>query len=590
MVRLAAFVALLAYETAQPDVIVGMYVSARNRPQLQGMIGYFSNLVTLRFRFSATKSFLEWLSIVRGQVLDAESRSEIPYDVLRDELSRDGRNLPEIRVIFHVSSHQWTTEFAGVRLAWSEPQRTQIPWGFTLNLDDQNEQEHNQHGDPGGQEHCRVVFDPRVYDPGGVRHFVELYKRLLDAISQHADWSLGDLLAKSPAETAVRFVADQFPALREREHFKATKIDDAEPRSSVMSAQLLPEVITLQSDQNGHARVSELTDLRLQERIALLEDRLERMQQELAETQLRTLGLERSFQRGWLADKFTPKLDRHRHYAPRPLRVPDWYRNVRNPDPAPSIAIITPSFNQGNFISRTIESVLSQRYPKLSYHVQDAGSTDTTVEVLKRFGYAISWKSLPDRGQAQAINLGFSQAHGDIMAYLNSDDMLLPGSLAYIATFFKNNPDVDVVYGHRVIVDSDDFEVGRWVLPPHDAEALKWADYIPQETAFWRRRVWDKLGGFDEKFQSALDWEFFLRAQATGFRFVRVPRFLGCFRIHGAQKTVTMEQVGRQESDCLRERYLGRKVEPREIGRALKPYFRRHVLLHRLYKLPLLKY
>ena len=550
VVRLAAFAALLADETADPDVIVGMYVSARNRLQLQGMIGFFSNLVTLRFRFSPTKSFFEWLSIVRGQVLDVESRSDIPYDVIGDQLSRNGRRMPEIKAIFHVSSDKLTTEFAGIRLTWLEQQRAQIPWGFTLDFDDQNEQEYHPDGDSGGPEHCRVLFDPRVYDPGGVRDFVERYKRLLDAVSQHADWSLAELLAMSTAMRPVHSTTADLPALR----------------------------------RGG------LTDLRLQGRIASLEARLERMDRERAETESRMLELERSLERGWLAKKFTPQLYRHRQYTPRPLGVPDRYRHERHPVPAPSIAITTPSFNQGDFIGRTIDSVLSQHYPKLIYHVQDAGSVDTTVEVLKQFGDAISWKSLPDRGQAQAINLGLSQARGDIMAYLNSDDMLLPGTLAYVSTFLERNPDIDIVYGHRIIVDRDDYEVGRWVLPRHDGDALKWADYIPQETAFWRRRVWDKLGGFDETFHYALDWEFFLRAQANGFRFARLPRFLGCFRVHGGQKTLALNHIGRQESDRLRERYLGRRVEPHEIGRALKPYFRRHIILHRLYKLPLLRY
>jgi amino acid adenylation domain-containing protein len=201
MVRLAAFAALVAAEAGEPDVILGMYVSSRNRLPLQNMIGYFSNLVTLRFRYSPRKSFFEWLSIVRGQVLDAEAHSEIPYDVLLDELYRDGKSLPEIKIIFHVSSHQWTIEFADIRLTWSEPQRESIPWGLTMNLDDQNEQEKCREHDQSKQEHCRVVFDPRMYDPSGVRVFVERYKRLLDAVSRHPDKTLADLLAMSQSES-----------------------------------------------------------------------------------------------------------------------------------------------------------------------------------------------------------------------------------------------------------------------------------------------------------------------------------------------------------------------------------------------------
>src|SRR6516164_4023388 len=118
--------------------------------------------------------------------------------------------------------------------------------------------------------------------------------------------------------------------------------------------------------------------------------------------------------------------------------------------------------------------------------------------------------------------------------------VLLPGTLAYVARAFRDNPDLDVVYGHRVYIDFHGFEIGRCVLPPHDAEILKWADYIPQETLFWRRRVWEKIGPFDESFKFALDWDFVIRAQTAGFAFRRLPRFLACFRIHNQQKNTYM--------------------------------------------------
>ena len=97
-----------------------------------------------------------------------------------------------------------------------------------------------------------------------------------------------------------------------------------------------------------------------------------------------------------------------------------------------------------------------------------------------------------DEGHAHAINLGFAHATGDVMAFLNSDDLLLPGSLHYVARYFERHPDVDVVYGHRVLVDKNDMEIGRWVMPRHDDEVLSWADFVPQETLFWRRRIWER--------------------------------------------------------------------------------------------------
>ena len=112
------------------------------------------------------------------------------------------------------------------------------------------------------------------------------------------------------------------------------------------------------------------------------------------------------------------------------------------------------------------------------------------------------------------------------MGYLNSDDVLLPGTLAYVAREFDEHPSIDLIYGNRIFIDSDGRDVGRVVLPRHDKQTLLWADYVPQETLFWRRRVWDRIGPFDENFQYALDWEFILRAGAAGFNFRRVPRFL----------------------------------------------------------------
>jgi glycosyltransferase involved in cell wall biosynthesis len=325
-------------------------------------------------------------------------------------------------------------------------------------------------------------------------------------------------------------------------------------------------------------------------RIESLERKLADVEQELAHA----LGMLHSINKrtfaGWISDKFKPKLFRFAHYPPRPISVPSEYSSVELPDHPPHFAIVTPSFNQGRFLSATIESVLSQNYPALSYHVQDGGSVDDTRAVLESHGESISWQSIEDRGQSHAINLGFSAVSGDIMAYLNSDDILLPGALAYVAKYFEDNPDIDVVYSHRVLMNAAGLEIGRAILPWHDTRAIKWFDFVPQETMFWRRRVWTAVGGVDESFQYAMDWDFILRAQEAGFRFARLPRFLGCFRIHDTQKTSVMFQRGQQESERLRRRYLGSNPKGKEVERAIAGYLRRHVLLHRLYKLRVVRY
>jgi glycosyltransferase involved in cell wall biosynthesis len=205
----------------------------------------------------------------------------------------------------------------------------------------------------------------------------------------------------------------------------------------------------------------------------------------------------------------------------------------------PLVSIVTPSFNHGQFLERTMQSVLQQNYSSLEYIVQDGGSTDGTTQILEKYRSRPKFaQSRPDGGQAEALNLGFQHTSGEIMAWLNSDDLLLPGTVSYVARYFLEDPDVDVVYGHRINIDENDQEIGRWIMPAHDDELLRWADFIPQETLFWRRQIWEKVGAsLDESFQFAVDSDLLLRFQYAGAKFARLPRFLGAFRVHAAQKT-----------------------------------------------------
>lgn len=242
----------------------------------------------------------------------------------------------------------------------------------------------------------------------------------------------------------------------------------------------------------------------------------------------------------------------------------------------PAIAIVTPSFNHAQYIGATIESVLGQDYPKLRYIVRDAGSKDGTLDVLQSYGDRLRWVSEPDGGQAAAVNAGFGEISGDIMGYLNSDDLLTPGSLFRIAEAFRRFPQVDVIYGHRILIDGDGNEIGRWSLPRHDPRAIFWADYIPQETMFWRRTVWEKLGGLDPKMRYAMDWDFILRAHEAGFRFTRLDNYLGCFRVHATQKTTAQVNVGDEEVLRLRSRHLGFGPAHTEVMDAIEGYLRAH--------------
>ena len=285
-----------------------------------------------------------------------------------------------------------------------------------------------------------------------------------------------------------------------------------------------------------------------------------------------------------------PRLGKLVQYPPREIKLAPHFQPNIPVTMAPSIAIVTPSYNQGGFIERTLRSVLNQGYPNLEFFVQDGGSSDDTVAILQRYSDQLSgWESLSDQGQSHAINLGFGKTSGQIMAWLNSDDILLPGTLAYVANYFLQNPDVDVVYGHRILIDEQDQEIGRWILPAHNNDILSWVDFVPQETLFWRRALWEKIGGqIDENFRFAMDWDLLLRFRKAGARMVRLPRLLGGFRIHDAQKTSDiLHDVGMLEMDILRRRELGRQASRSEIHRAIVPYLFRHIALELAHRIRL---
>jgi glycosyltransferase involved in cell wall biosynthesis len=208
----------------------------------------------------------------------------------------------------------------------------------------------------------------------------------------------------------------------------------------------------------------------------------------------------------------------------------------------PRISIVTPSYQQGEFLEWTIRSVLEQGYPNLEYVVMDGGSKDATREILARYKNQLAyWESAPDHGQADAVARGFEHTSGEIMAYLNSDDVLAPGALDFVARFFADHPEVDAIYSHRVFIDEENLVTRYWILPPHHSWMMERWDYIPQETCFWRRRIYDQAGGIDKSFQFALDYDLFVRFMRHG-RMERVNRFLGAFREHPSSKTT--QQAG----------------------------------------------
>jgi glycosyltransferase involved in cell wall biosynthesis len=202
-------------------------------------------------------------------------------------------------------------------------------------------------------------------------------------------------------------------------------------------------------------------------------------------------------------------------------------------------SIVTPSFRQGRFIGATLDSILSQGVPVQSI-VMDGGSKDNTVEVLQSYGSRIQWRSEPDKGQTDAINKGLRLADGDIVAYLNSDDVYLPGALQRVQAVFEAHPEVDFVYGDFHAIDEHGALIDRIKTIPFDRNILIYdANYICQPASFYRASLLKKIGGFDDSLHFLMDYEFFLRAAKRGVRFHMIGEPLAAIRFHGNCKTLS---------------------------------------------------
>jgi glycosyltransferase involved in cell wall biosynthesis len=206
----------------------------------------------------------------------------------------------------------------------------------------------------------------------------------------------------------------------------------------------------------------------------------------------------------------------------------------------PSISLVTPSLNQGKFIRATIESVLSQGYPDLDYHVRDGGSTDETLAVLREFESRVPFVSEKDRGQADAINRGMSHARGEVLGYLNSDDVLLPGALDAIGEAFASDPELMFAWGRAAYLDEAGNTVSPYLVRPDAIERLADACFIAQPAAFFRRKVWEEIGPFDASLHHTMDYDYWLRIAArysrSKMRFF--DRELAGCRMHADAKTV----------------------------------------------------
>ncbi len=206
------------------------------------------------------------------------------------------------------------------------------------------------------------------------------------------------------------------------------------------------------------------------------------------------------------------------------------------------ISIITPSYNQGQFIEETIESVLNQKDADVEMIVMDGGSTDGTLDILKRYSERVKWFSGKDKGQTDAINKGMKIASGDILAYLNSDDCYTEGALSKVSRYFKNHPDCSILTGDYIIVNEKGERIQdaiarykRMLRKHHSFSLLSITNYIIQPSTFWRRELLDEIGFFNEDLDYVMDYEYWLRIMQK-YKLHVVPDTLSVFRIHSSSK------------------------------------------------------
>jgi glycosyltransferase involved in cell wall biosynthesis len=239
----------------------------------------------------------------------------------------------------------------------------------------------------------------------------------------------------------------------------------------------------------------------------------------------------------------------------------------------PVFSIVTPSYNQGEFLAETIESVISQEGEfTIDYIIVDGGSTDNSVEIIRDFdiklkgrkwpisckGINFRWLSEKDQGQSDALAKGFRMAQGGIFAWLNSDDVYLPGALRTVATFFREHSDSGLLYGEAHYCDTESNVIGRYRTEEFSFVKLAWFNFICQPSAFFRNEVFEAVGGLDETLNFAMDYDLWIRV-GKQFPCRYIPDYLSMYRLHDASKTISDDnlQANSEEGLRLAMKYFG---------------------------------
>ncbi len=225
-----------------------------------------------------------------------------------------------------------------------------------------------------------------------------------------------------------------------------------------------------------------------------------------------------------------------------------------------TFSVITPSYNQGPFIERTIQSVLAQTEVTFDYLVCDGGSSDQTVDILKQYSQHLRWVSEPDAGQSDAVNKGIRQTQGDIIAWLNSDDIYYPSALSRVQDIFETYPEVEVVYGHANHIDREDGFIEAYPTEPWDYERLKEVCFLCQPATFFRRRTVEQWGALDARLKFCMDYELWLRYGKYG-RFFYLPELLAGSRFYQDTKTLGQRVAVHYEINDMMLKHFSRSPE-----------------------------
>jgi glycosyltransferase involved in cell wall biosynthesis len=249
----------------------------------------------------------------------------------------------------------------------------------------------------------------------------------------------------------------------------------------------------------------------------------------------------------------------------------------------PLVSIVTPSYNQARYLEETIQSVLNQDYPNIEYLIVDGGSTDGSVEIIKRYAddphsqqkgdtqRRVWWVSEKDQGQTDAINKGFAQARGEILAWINSDDTYLPGAVSEAVAFLQSHPEAGMVYGDANLIDEHNDILGRFPARQTSYRLLRRGYvHIPQQAAFFRAELWRKVGPLDPSFYFAMDFDLWVRIARLAPLQYR-PGLWANFRLHGEGKSVIADNRCWPEMLRVHYREGGRKLSIIFLKAKLRP-------------------